>query len=114
MTGVIAVLVLTSQSDYIEKTKNEIIQDIISKKDELAVKNVELKKLSMVASKTNNGVIITNRQGVIEWVNDGFIRMLGYSFEDVVGNHHDEIIATDETCHEAAADFKQKLLTKES
>jgi PAS domain S-box-containing protein len=114
MTGVIAVLVLTSQSDYIEKSKNEIIQDIISKKNELAGKNVELKKLSMVASKTNNGVIITDNKGIVEWVNDGFTRLMGYTFEEIVGKNPDEIIATDEISRETENQLKQKLLTKES
>ena len=114
MTGVVAVLVLTSQSDYIEKSKNEIIQDIISKKNELGIKNIELKKLSMVASKTNNGVVITDSKGIAEWVNDGFTRLMGYAFVEVVGKNPDEIIVMDEISHEAASRLKNKLLTKES
>jgi len=114
MTGVVAVLVLTSQSDYIEKSKNEIIQDIISKKNELSVKNVELKKLSMVASKTNNGVIITDNKGIVEWVNDGFTRLMGYSFDEIVGKDPNEVITTDEVSRETENQLRQKLLTKES
>ncbi|MEO5569920.1 MAG: ATP-binding protein [Bacteroidia bacterium] len=114
MTGVVAVLVLTSQSDYIEKSKNAIIADINSKKDELAVKNTELKKLSMVASKANNGVTITDMNGIAEWVNDGFTRMTGYTFAEIVGKNPDEIIVTDEISHDTKAQLKQNLLSKES
>ena len=32
----------------------------------------EAKKLALVAEKTDNGVIITNREGEVEWVNDAF------------------------------------------
>jgi PAS domain S-box-containing protein len=114
LTASISILALTAQSNYIEKSKNEIIQDIISKKDELKIKNVELKKLSMVASKTNNGVVITDNKGIAEWVNDGFTRLMGYNFEEVVGKNPDEIIEMDEISQQAAAELKHKLLTKES
>ena len=41
----------------------------------LAERNKELKKLSLVASNTDNSVIIMAKTGEIEWVNDGFCRM---------------------------------------
>lgn len=34
-----------------------------------------------------NGVVITNRDGLIEWVNPAFSRMTGYSLEEVVGRN---------------------------
>jgi PAS domain S-box-containing protein len=47
----------------------------------------EIKKLSFVTSKTTNAVLITDKEGTIQWVNDGFIRLSGYSLEDVTGTH---------------------------
>lgn len=44
--------------------------------------NNELRKLSLVASKTDNAVIIMNKHGEIEWVNDGFLRMYDLSAEE--------------------------------
>lgn len=44
--------------------------------------NNELRKLSLVASKTDNSVIIMNKHGEIEWVNEGFHRMYDLSLED--------------------------------
>jgi PAS domain S-box-containing protein len=43
------------------------------------------KMLSLVASLTDNAVIITNRDGAIRWVNDGFTRLSGYEPCEVVG-----------------------------
>ncbi|QHT66090.1 PAS domain S-box protein [Rhodocytophaga rosea] len=58
-----------------------IAYDITSrKKNEL-----ELSKLSLVAKHTDNAVIITDKNGIIEWVNEGFIRISGYSFEEAIG-----------------------------
>ncbi len=45
----------------------------------------ELRKLSLVADKTDNGVVITDAKGMIEWVNKGFTRITGYELAEVVG-----------------------------
>ena len=45
----------------------------------------EMSKLSLVASKTDNAVIITDAQGHIEWVNDGFTRITEYTLDEVIG-----------------------------
>ncbi|WP_404378020.1 EAL domain-containing protein [Vreelandella aquamarina] len=42
-------------------------------------------RLSMVAKNTSNGVVITDASGKVEWVNDGFTRLSGYTFEESVG-----------------------------
>ena len=54
------------------------------KTKQLSEKNLELEKLSLVASKTDNAVIIADDSGRIEWVNDGFIRMTGLS-KNIIG-----------------------------
>ena len=42
----------------------------------------ELKKLSLVADKSENSVLITNALGELEWVNKAFERLYEYSLED--------------------------------
>ena len=42
---------------------------------QLIEQNVELEKLSLVASKTDNAVLICNADESIEWANDAFLRM---------------------------------------
>ena len=44
-----------------------------------------LRKLSFVASRTDNAVIITDTESRVEWVNDGFTRMTGFSLAEVRG-----------------------------
>ncbi len=41
--------------------------------------------LAMVASRANAIVMITDRDDVIEWVNEEFTRITGYTFEEIVG-----------------------------
>ncbi len=45
----------------------------------------EARKLALVASRTDNGVIITDAEVRIEWVNEGFTRISGYALEEVLG-----------------------------
>ncbi|MDY0040526.1 MAG: PAS domain S-box protein [Desulforhabdus sp.] len=57
----------------------------------------QLQLLSIVASKTDNAVIITDRVGYIEWVNEGFTRISGYSLEEAIGKKPGEILQGPET-----------------
>ncbi len=43
------------------------------------------RKLSMVAERTDNAVVITNAEGAIEWVNEGFTRMTEYTLAEALG-----------------------------
>lgn len=47
----------------------------------------EIKKLSLVASKTSNAVTITDAAGAVEWVNDSFVKITGYTFDEVKGKN---------------------------
>lgn len=42
----------------------------------------ELSRLSRVASETTNGVVITDTAGNVQWINDGFTRMTGYTLPE--------------------------------
>lgn len=57
------------------------MQDI----DERMTAQTEVERLSLVASKTDNLVIITDGDEKIEWVNDAFTRRTGYTLQEVIG-----------------------------
>lgn len=57
------------------------MQDI----DERMVALREIEKLSLVASNTDNLVVITDADEKIEWVNHGFIKRTGYLLHEVIG-----------------------------
>ncbi len=60
----------------------------------------EVQKLAMVAQRTLSGVIITNREGLVEWVNEGFTRISGYTLEDMQGKSPGTVLQGHETDRE--------------
>jgi PAS domain S-box-containing protein len=63
----------------------------------------ELEKLSLVASRTENIVIITDELRRIDWVNESFTRVYGYELNEVVGKKPSEVLFGPETNIEKAA-----------
>lgn len=45
----------------------------------------ELNQLAIIASKTSNAIILTDKHGKVEWVNQAFTEICGYTFHDVIG-----------------------------
>ena len=61
---------------------NYVIEDISERKRNIA----EMYKLSRALEQTADLVMITNRKGIIEYVNDSLIQISGYSHEELLGN----------------------------
>lgn len=45
----------------------------------------EFKLLSLVANETDNSIVITNKEGLIQYVNQGFTTLTGYTLDEVRG-----------------------------
>ncbi len=63
-------------------------QDVLRRKvdmrtRELSEKNLELAKLSLVASETDNAVMIFDEDLNLEWVNSGYTKLTGYNLNEV-------------------------------
>lgn len=70
---------------------------------------IEVKRLALVAQKTQNGVVITDPEGKIQWVNDGFTRITGYQFEEVVNQKPGHILQGRETNPKTIEEIRQAL-----
>lgn len=73
-----------------------------------------LTRLSRVASQTTNGVVITDIEGRIEWVNDGFTRMTGHTLEDVLGHKPGELLQGPDTNAETVAFMRVAFARREA
>lgn len=76
---------LEAKNDEVDRQK-ELIQ---AQSEQLLQINKELEKLSIVASQTDNGVVIMDNLGNIEWVNRGFTNMYGYTVKDLKSQAQD-------------------------
>ncbi len=61
---------------------NQQKEEIQIQAEQLEITNKELEKLSIVASETDNSVVIADENGNIEWVNEGFTRLFGYTLQE--------------------------------
>lgn len=52
----------------------------------------EIARLWGIASQITNGVVITDAQGRVEWINDGFTRIAGYTLDDLRGRKPGEVL----------------------
>ena len=64
----------------VEQQKEELLQQAT----QMELTNQELDKLSLVARQTDNAVVIMDAKGNYEWINEGFTRMYGYVFEELL------------------------------
>ena len=53
---------------------------------------VDLERLALVAKRTSNAVVITDARLRIEWVNEGFERLTGYSSAEALGRHPSQLL----------------------
>ncbi|HEY58737.1 MAG TPA: PAS domain S-box protein [Anaerolineae bacterium] len=69
--------------------QGRIIHFIAIKEDITAQKAAEeqIRKLQQAVEQSANAIMITNRQGIIEYVNPAFTRLTGYAPEEVIGHN---------------------------
>lgn len=72
------------------------------------------KRLSLVANKTDNSVVITNAEGLIEYTNPGFTRLTGYSEEEVIGKKPGHVLQGEDTDLQTVARIREKVKAQES
>jgi PAS domain S-box-containing protein len=90
------------QTDQIEDQFN-----IIRKSEE------ELRKLSLIATKTKSGVIITDTFGRIEWVNEAFQNISGFQLDEVKGLKPKDFLQGANSEDEPRNKLKQALSKRE-
>ncbi len=90
-----------NEQKWVKTTLNQISDDkgkpsqfimLVTDVTELQIINDKLKKLSLVASKTHNSVIIFDVNGEMDWVNDGFNNMYGYTRSEFINEIGSNIV----------------------
>ncbi|WP_339784846.1 PAS domain S-box protein [uncultured Imperialibacter sp.] len=73
----------------------------------------ELQKLSLVASKTHNGVVITDANARVIWVNDAYEKMTGFSLSEVAGTYPADAASQPDADTEVVKRIKEKLARRQ-
>ena len=81
------------------------MQDIAARK----ASEAKIQQLSLVAQQATNGVIITDAEGRVQWINNGFTRLTGYELADIEGQIPGRLLQGPETDPAAIARVREKL-----
>jgi PAS domain S-box-containing protein len=73
----------------------------------------ELEKLSLVVNMTSNAIILTSKEGLVEWVNEGFTRTTGYTLEEVLGKKPGSFLQGPDTDPATVQRIREKLHSKQ-
>lgn len=68
--------------------------------------------LSLVANETDNSVVITDKNGLTEYVNKGFTKLTGYTMEDIQGKKPGDLLQGPDTDPEAKRQIREALDNK--
>ena len=79
-------------SDFGIETKREETEMYLSP-------NITLSQLSKVAEENINGIIISNKDGLIQWVNRAFEKLSGYTLDEIRGVRPRKIMYGPESVH---------------
>jgi PAS domain S-box-containing protein len=85
--------------------KMGVLQDIT----QIVASQDELMMLSIVASSTDNPVVITDARGMTEWINPAFELRTGYSLGDMVGRKPGRLLQGPRTDQSAVARLREAL-----
>ncbi len=82
------------ESIFISRKKSEQIKKQLT---EIEKSHSELRKLSLIATKTKNSVIIADTEGKVEWVNQAFTDVTNYTVEEIKDNKLGQLLEGAET-----------------
>ncbi len=74
----------------------------------------ELERLALVARRTGEAVIIANGAGEVDWVNDAFARLFGWSLAEMIGTRPGARLQGPETNPETILAMRQAIQNGES
>ena len=74
----------------------------------------QFRLLSLVANETDNSVVITCAEGLIQYVNPGFTRLTGYTIDEVRGKKPGHVLQGKETSPETVQKIRSKLQAREA
>ncbi len=88
--------------------------DSIPKSTDIGRMSEEIQRLSLVASKTTNSVVICDSSGFIEWINEGFSVLTGYTAEEALGKKPGAFLQGPQTNESTLTAIRESLNKQEA
>ena len=86
---------------YINLYGRDVTQQNIDRRD--------LERLSLIIQQTHNAVIVTDARGKVEWVNDAFPKITGYSLEEMKGKSPGSVLQGEKTDAEVVQYIRNQI-----
>ncbi len=92
VSKLITVSIDISRMKEAENNLRDIHKKILDQSKQLETINKELQKLSLVARETDNAIAIMDIAGNYQWINEGYSRLLGYTYNQLISEFSGNII----------------------
>ncbi len=79
-----------------------------------SVADQRIKLLAKIVEQVNEAIVISDGHGLVQYVNDGFTKINGYSFDDVKGKNVGSVLHGPLTDHTVAKNMVQRAVTGEA
>jgi two-component system, sensor histidine kinase and response regulator len=89
-----------------ERETNQRLVDALLESD---AQQQQLDLLAQVAREATNAVVLTDTQGLIEWVNEGFTRITGYTLDEVKGRKPGGFLQFSETDPRTVRELREAI-----
>ncbi len=93
------------------RSRNRAWREAARVTDTLQRAEMEARKLALVASKTASGVVLMDREWRVEWVNEAFTRLFGYSLHEMLGRTVSSVLSGPETDESVFAELEKTVAT---
>ncbi len=95
ISKLITVSIDISRMKEAENDLRTIHKKILEQSKQLEAVNQELQKLSLVARETDNAISIMDVAGNYQWINEGYSRLFGYTYDQLISEYSRNIINRD-------------------
>ncbi|PCJ89902.1 MAG: hypothetical protein COA57_00895 [Flavobacteriales bacterium] len=106
--------VILLRTKRLARAKRILEDQVAERTHEIMRQKEELEKLSIVASEIDNGVVISDKNNLTLWLNEGYTRITGYTLEELKGKKPGDIVVCDKTQFETLHRIRDKAGKKES